>query len=220
MIICILGPPGSGKTTQVNRLLTGGFFENIVGLSVPKLCKSVADNSDQFLRKAEKEFVKANLNAVEECKDKGKLFPIELDKLLIEVAIRQSSKGKTIMLEGFPRGIEQARLFSQAIFQSDFQCSVELICLKFYQQELNQCKIRQLSRALLMHSDIDETLKRINKINPKTEVYFENTLPGYRYLQSLGFEIHYVDATLDEDAVTTAIIQYCHSDKVKYEPIK
>lgn len=148
MIICILGPPGAGKTTQVKELIKSNELSKVIDLSVPKLCKYEQNELNEFLIEEEKQAVDQNLAKVNENREKGQLFPVELDRILLEIAIRLSHAGINIILEGYPRGIEQAKIFIEKVNSNHLRDSLKLICLNFNDHELESIKKRQFERAV------------------------------------------------------------------------
>lgn len=101
MIIVFLGPPGSGKGTQAQMLDDEhGFFHFDTG-SV--LRAEIATDSELGQR------IAAFTN-------QGQLVPIEIIRELLLKFFRATA-AKRIMLDGFPRNLEQAQVLSEGLLE-------------------------------------------------------------------------------------------------------
>ena len=98
--IVLLGPPGCGKGTQSKLLVERN---NFVQLSTGDLLRDETSKSDSTLGKKVKELM--------EC---GELVP---DNVVIEIIIKkvEENKNKSIIFDGFPRNLNQARVLDHAL---------------------------------------------------------------------------------------------------------
>lgn len=100
MIIVLLGPPGSGKGTQVERISKElGFYK----ISMGDLLREAITKDDEIGKKAKNHLVD------------GKLVP---DYLVLEMVRRELEKEKgkgDIVFDGFPRNLNQAISFDRLL---------------------------------------------------------------------------------------------------------
>ncbi len=104
MVIVLLGPPGSGKGTQAERLNDNlGFYK----VSMGDLFREAIKKEDSIGKKAKEQLAK------------GKLLP---DATVIEMVRREVRKGKSrenYVFDGFPRNINQAIAFDSLLKEED-----------------------------------------------------------------------------------------------------
>lgn len=94
MIIVLLGPPGSGKGSQAERISKEYDFMTI---SMGSLFRKAIENEDNIGKE-----VKSYLA-------KGHLVPDEIVFKVIEREFSKIEEGKGIVFDGFPRNIKQAK---------------------------------------------------------------------------------------------------------------
>ena len=98
-VIVLLGPPGSGKGTQAERLRDESGF---VTLSTGELLREARSDGSELGRKAA------------EYMDRGDLVPDEVMVQIVRDAIADLD-GKPILLDGFPRTVAQADALKQEL---------------------------------------------------------------------------------------------------------
>lgn len=98
MVVVFLGPPGAGKGTQASRLARRWGLRH---LSTGDLLRQAVEEGSPLGRKAQ------------EYMDKGLLVPDEVVIGLIQEQLRGQRDG--IVLDGFPRTLEQARALDRAL---------------------------------------------------------------------------------------------------------
>ena len=103
MNLVFLGPPGSGKGTQALRVAKE---LNLTHISTGDLLREAVKNQTELGQQAE-EFMKS-----------GNLVPDELIVKLIEEKISNGNKGNGIILDGFPRTIQQAESLKKMFEQN------------------------------------------------------------------------------------------------------
>ena len=97
MIVVFLGPPGAGKGTQAQRLAEEKGFIHI--------------STGDLLREAVKNGTPLGLKA-KEYMEMGELVP---DELIVAMIKEKLPKGGKVILDGFPRTVNQARALEQML---------------------------------------------------------------------------------------------------------
>ena len=97
MIVVFLGPPGAGKGTQAQRLAEEKGFIHI--------------STGDLLREAVKNGTPLGLKA-KEYMERGELVP---DELIVAMIKEKLPKGGKVILDGFPRTVNQARALEQML---------------------------------------------------------------------------------------------------------
>jgi len=97
MIVVFLGPPGAGKGTQAQRLAEEKGFIHI--------------STGDLLREAVKKGTPLGLKA-KEYMERGELVP---DELIVAMIKEKLPKGGKVILDGFPRTVNQARALEQML---------------------------------------------------------------------------------------------------------
>ena len=97
MNIILLGPPGSGKGTQAGYIIKKYKTEHVSTGDI--LRKEVSSGSDLGLE-------------AKEYMDSGNLVP---DQIIIEMVTNYIADIPSILLDGFPRTLEQARSFENKL---------------------------------------------------------------------------------------------------------
>ncbi|MCL2317833.1 MAG: adenylate kinase [Methanomassiliicoccaceae archaeon] len=183
--IILLGPPGSGKGTQGDKLSEELEFVKL--------------STGDMLREAVRDGTLLGMKA-KEYMDKGALVPNDLIITLMKEKIASLGAGMGIILDGFPRTVEQANALGEQV-NIDLVLNLdvddkELVnrltkrrtcpkCNAVFHLEYNPPKktgfCDKCGSALeLRNDDREETvLKRL-------KVYRENTLPLIKYYEKKG----------------------------------
>ena len=111
MVISFIAIPGSGKSTQINKLVQSKELKDVISVSIPSLYKRRDFDITEYLTEDEKEKIKEVKEESDLSRKKGFLAPIILDEILFNLAFRLSKLGKTVVIDGGPRGVAQAKLF-------------------------------------------------------------------------------------------------------------
>jgi len=183
--IILLGPPGSGKGTQGERLSQEFGY---VRLSTGDMLREAARNGTPFGLKA-KEYM-----------DKGALVPNDLIINLMKEKIDSLGKVTGVIFDGFPRTVEQADALGEQIevdlaLNLDVEDS-ELVnrltrrrscpkCNAVYHLDYNppaKSGICDKCASELYQRDDDTEKTVLNRLN----VYRENTMPLIEYYEKRG----------------------------------
>jgi len=181
--IVILGPPGSGKGTQTERLCAELGFTRI--------------STGDLLREAVRAGMPLGIKA-KGFMDAGKLVPNELVMDLIEEKMKRVKGG--VILDGFPRNLEQAEMLDR-IAKIDMAIDLEVnedklvkrltlrrtckSCNSVFHLEFNPPKVEgkcdKCGGELFQRSDDTE-----KTVRERLRVYKESTLPLTKYYEKKG----------------------------------
>jgi adenylate kinase len=180
--IVLLGPPGSGKGTQAERLTDElGFTALATG---------------DLLRAARKEGTELGRRA-EQYMDRGELVPDELILAMIEAEL-DGLDGKPVLFDGFPRTVGQADALADALERRN-RALTGVVQIDVPDDEVAG---RILSRGQGRKDDNPETVRE------RLRVYHDETEPLVRYYDERGL-LRRVDGTggVDEvhDQIRTAL---------------
>jgi adenylate kinase len=182
MKLLLIGPPGSGKGTQGERLAQRLGLEHIA--------------AGDLLR-AEVEAQTPLGRRVSDMMQRGDLVPDAVIMSLLMPKVIAAAEDSGYLLDGFPRSVEQAvearKLAEQAGAAPD-----AVIYLDAPRDELMR---RILSRAEIEGRADDNPKTVANRL----EVFDEATRPLVDYYRDRGM-LHIIDASVDEQAVTDQIV--------------
>lgn len=182
MRVLLIGPPGSGKGTQGERLAHRLAVEHIA--------------AGDLLR-AEVRAQTPTGRQVAELLDRGDLVPDETVIELVLPKLVQAAQAGGYLLDGFPRTVDQAvearKLADQAGAAPD-----AVVYLDVSREELTR---RILRRAEEQGRTDDNERTVANRLH----VFDEATRPLVDYYRERGL-LHTIDAARDADTVTTAIL--------------
>lgn len=176
MVICVLGLPGAGKTTLVRRLKGR--------LSAPSLHPG--------RHAVEKGLVQSAHPSREEL-----LAVPGLAESFISRVLEVDDDGD-VLIDGFPRSVEQARLLVQACDD------LIVIHLVFPEGDEGDASVSRQKKRLAADSVTfpDEHLER------QCELAIENDLPAIEELKRLGANVIVIDATLSEEDVERLALKH------------
>ncbi|MEC0206928.1 AAA family ATPase [Paenibacillus lautus] len=192
MIISFIGPPGCGKSTQI-EFVTKTFLQDVdvIMLRVPNLVKKLP-TIVPYLKEEEVRIIDELTQASYECRDNGRLSPIELDHILFEVAERCVEDKKYVVLDGAPRGLEQAKFFCNRRRLKD---ETIVVHLAFHQQAFENSVSRQFYREALSNG-FETATNKIQRFCNKFETYNTDTIQGFQLLKSHQIPFVEIDALL------------------------
>lgn len=181
MISILIGPPGSGKTTQAKLLAKE--------LDLPLIA------TGDLVRKA----INDNYKNYKEIVDGGSLLPDTVVFEIIRNDIEKLDIKRGFIIEGFPRTIGQAKILDD--YLNFNKISIDFVFyLQIGKEELME---RILKRKYTDKSDRpDDDLEAFNK---RLEVYFSDSYPLYEYYTK-RYLLYEVSASNDIDNVFSDIL--------------
>jgi adenylate kinase len=182
MNVLLIGPPGSGKGTQGERLAQRLGSRHI---AAGDLLRAEVGAGTQLGREARGYM------------DRGELVPDELIIDLLMPVILEAGKDSGYVLDGFPRSVAQAKE-ARALAEQEGVGADAVIYLDASREELVE---RMLARART-EGRSDDTPEVVRH---RLAVFDEATAPLVDYYRNRGL-LHVVDASRSEDAVTASIL--------------
>jgi adenylate kinase len=146
-ILVMLGPAGSGKSTQAELISKKFNYKHIIESNILK--DEVKKNTS--LGKQIKEIIA-----------KGELVPFEVSSDLLFKKIKKN-KNKNILIDGFPRAIEQAIILDYFLYSQGYKF-IGVIYLSIPKQES--------TKRLLLRKRADDNPKVIKE---RLEIYYHRT---------------------------------------------
>jgi adenylate kinase len=183
MNVLLIGPPGSGKGTQGERLAARFGLEH---LAAGDLLRDEVDNDTPLGRE------------VDRIMQRGDLVPDDVILRLLMPRVLAASEGNGYVLDGFPRTVEQA-VEARKLADETGAGPHAVIYLDAPQDELVR---RILARAATEGRSDDNPETVANRLR----VFDEATHPLVDYYRRRGL-LHVINANQDEDAVTSDILK-------------
>ncbi|HOD90005.1 MAG TPA: nucleoside monophosphate kinase [archaeon] len=148
-ILIVLGAPGSGKSTQADLICKEFNYEHVIESDLLK---------QEILKKTPLS------KKIAKIMNEGKLVPYEITCDILFKKIKKSKKNK-IVIDGFPREINQAIVFDYFVFSEN----IDFLGIVY----LSLSKESSVKR-LLLRKRKDDTKKIIQK---RLEIYYKETKP-------------------------------------------
>jgi len=180
--IILVGPPGSGKGTQAERMIQKYGFISI-GLGA-LLRQQIAENG-------------ANKARIEQYMNNGQLVPCDISFQIIRELIQEKSSDASLLFDGFPRTIVQATFLDNCLVS--YHAKIDGV---IFLDVPNVHLLKRLRRRATIESRTDDQDDR--KIKARINVYQQETLPMLNYYQDQN-KLYPVDGTQAIDEVTKAI---------------
>jgi adenylate kinase len=177
-IVALLGPPGSGKGTQAERLRDGLGFAT---LATGDLLREAGTAGTELGRRAS------------EYMARGELVPDELIVALIRDAIAARDH-KPLLLDGFPRSVTQADALAQVLGARGRRLTAAILI-----DVPEELVVERISRR---HQGRDDD--RPETVRERLRVYHRQTEPLIAYYEDRGL-LRRVDGAQDADAVEAAV---------------
>lgn len=173
-VVFVLGGPGSGKGTQCTRLREEF---NLVHLSTGDLMREEVA-AETFLGSEIAKHMQA-----------GALVPESVTLQLLKKAMLRHQDTNRFLLDGFPRSVEQAKLFEQEIAEVAFAL--------YFEATHETMRIRIAGRAVAAPGRMDDKPETVEK---RLRVFEEQTVPVVRYYSPIG-KLRGADAEREPDEV-------------------
>ena len=162
--IILFGPPGSGKGTQAEKLVSK---YNLLHISTGDLFRSEMSSKTML-----------GLEAKSFC-DKGALVPDELTIKMLKSKMEQHPDVKGVIFDGFPRTIPQAEALDLMLAEMNTSIGV-LLSLKVEDQEI----VARIQKRGLSSGRSDDNDP--NVIQNRIDTYKSQTTPVFDYYSQLG----------------------------------
>jgi adenylate kinase len=182
MNVLLIGPPGSGKGTQGERLAER---LGLIHISSGDLLRAEVDAGTPIGRK-----VAAMMQA-------GDLVPDIIIMALLLRPVIEASEGPGYLLDGFPRSVDQAELVRDAAAGAGVAPHA-VIYLDVPRDEL----VRRILARAAVEGRADDNPETVRA---RLKVFDEATLPLVDHYRGRGL-LHVINADQDADEVTAAII--------------
>lgn len=164
MNVVLFGPPGAGKGTQSEKIITK---YNLVHISTGDLFRKHLKEGTDLGKKAQKYI------------DAGNLVPDEVVIDMVDVKISETPATNGFIFDGFPRTVAQAKALDQLLEKNNTSISL-MIALQVPDDELRE---RIMLRGKTSGRSDDQD---IEKINNRINVYKEETLPVANFYKAQG----------------------------------
>ena len=177
LVIFVLGGPGAGKGTQCSNLVRDYGFKH---LSAGDLLREEQDRKGSQFGEMIKEYIRD-----------GKIVPMEVTIQLLENAMTATIKdngNRKFLIDGFPRKMDQALKFEEAVVPSKFTLFFD--CPEDTMQERLLKRGETSGRA-------DDNLESIKK---RFKTFVETSMPVVDYFEKEGRVVK-VMATSSPDKV-------------------
>jgi adenylate kinase len=183
MNVLLIGPPGSGKGTQGDRLAAQ---LGLIHISSGDLLRAEVARRSAIGRR-----VTALMQA-------GELVPdLVVLSLLLRPMIEASYDGPGYLLDGFPRSVEQVELVRDSVAEAGVAPDAVLY-LDAPREEL----VRRILARAELEGRADDNLETVRA---RLRVFDDATLPLIEHYRGRDL-LHVIDAAQDADSVTAAIL--------------
>lgn len=184
MVCVLLGPPGSGKGTQADRLKA---HLGVPHISTGDLLRAEAEADTPLGRK-----LASTLAA-------GELVPDDVTNRVLEQRLRAPDARRGAILDGYPRTVEQARGLDELLAAAGMRIDV-IVVLDVDEQSLIE---RLLRRAEEQHRTDDNP----DSIAERFKEYHRLTKPVIDYYRSRQDPIVDIDGIGAPEAVQARIVE-------------
>jgi len=178
LIGIIFGPPGSGKGTQAARI-ENEF--NLNHLSTGEILRSEVKRGSRVGKEV------ARIMAA------GDLVPDDLIVDMVHRRLQESDAGGGVLLDGFPRTLEQARALDEMLAEEGKRVDF-VIALDVPHDQL----VKRIIRRAAVQGRADDTKEAIAERMHEYHSLTEAVLDHYR---KQGVRVEVIDGTGDPDAV-------------------
>ena len=210
MRIVLIGAPGAGKGTQA-KVISNKF--NIPCISTGDILRNEINKGSELGKKAVK-FVES-----------GKLVPDEIIIEIIKNMIRKSSSENGFLMDGFPRNLKQAKMFSSTLDHLGIKldkvinivvdkddiisrlgkrsiCNVCKSVFSINNNNENFIKCPECGGDLIKRKDDD-----VEVVKHRLEVYESETRPLTNFYADKGLLVN-IDGSGEEKEITERILKF------------
>jgi adenylate kinase len=186
--VLLIGPPGSGKGTQGQRLAARLGMRHIATGDL--LRQEVADHTPLGQQ-------------VAGYLERGELVPDEVIIDLVLPYVLEAASAEGYLLDGFPRSVEQAERVRSQVTAHGGRADAAI-----YLDASRDVLVARLLERATTEGRSDDTAEVIAN---RLQVFDDDTRPLVDYYQQRGL-LHVIDADADPDSVTAAIITALDSE--------
>lgn len=183
MNIVVLGPQGSGKSTQAHKIAA---YLNIPHFSTGQKVKEIDANPNHPLNS----LIKADFEA-------GRLVSNAVINKVLNEGVEQALKHGGFVIDGTPRSRNQVDDLDEIL--DLYHQKIDLAV--FIDTSVEECKKRISLRAQTEHR-VDDTPEAIEQ---RLKIYFEQTLPILHEYEIRGVLVK-IDGNPNEETVTNSVI--------------
>ncbi|KAL5483844.1 hypothetical protein EMCRGX_G020260 [Ephydatia muelleri] len=178
-VVFVLGGPGSGKGTQCDRIVQDFGFTHLSAGDL--LREEVAKGTSQGKQ-------------LEEMMKQGKLVPAEVTVGLLKQAILSHPEAVGFLIDGFPRELSQAPLFTQQICECTmvlmFECSEGVMVKRLLERGKTSGRV----------DDNEETIRK------RLQTFQKSTLPVIQHYEAKG-KVKKINSDQGVDAVYSDVLK-------------
>lgn len=166
--VILLGPPGSGKTTITNKLMSD---DNVQALETGRLLRSEVAAGTKIGEKL-KLFL-----------DEGKLAPTEMVAEVVRDRVQQRD-ASVVLFDGFPRREDEISVFFDLLTENGFDRFAVLVL--------------ELPRELAIHRILNRRSKRPEDnpatVKKRLDIYEQDTVPVIKYFETHYRKLTYFES--------------------------
>ena len=199
-VLAVIGPPGSGKTTQIELLRAHIGADRVLVAGVPHLVRRRNDLVT-LLTTGELAQLEAARPAALAARATGDLAPLIFDRLLFTAA-RRALADRFVVLDGAPRGVAAAKVFLE---MRDLAPRTTIVNLRLPDDERAYSLRRQRARERARRGAV-EAVRREPVFRRKYSVYANNTTWGLELLIEAGIRCVRTGAAERPEQVQKAIV--------------